>query len=580
MANAESAILKEIMQSEPTILRKDMLMAYFREAARTTGADTLRAVWDDLFPFKEYLSRVADPYTLETLPYWQYSLAIEWIGSHFIGGDTYDANLVNAKRFLGNIGGYYDYLIARGEMSGRAELDRAIRELCGGKRLKLVKEIPYTGDEFFTEVSKGKKTARFTMSDYWLLLVLAVDYGDDWKDLRLQAEALTAGRGRLVDDLKARMDSLGYSGLQDLVFSNVSEQDIRQAREWFGAEEAERPPELLPVAELKRRHALLKIYDEGDPWQQDGERIVRLLKDALKRYAADLSGLPDQFVPMAMDQYLAALWHSEDRESAREKHRRTRAGDKEYESAYELFNAEPWLYTAFIMLEDLGGGRYHCMDDEENSFMLYSPSLANALKEGSLIFLSLLLSIGDGWYMTHGPIQGWRGLSFSDIGSFASCVARQRYRNDGLDAVVMADPVPFWALGKYGNIPPVFDGDEPVVYCSIRCSLSPDFGESLPRTWRRQDAGKKTRWVYGAGKNLLSRRYVYLDRSQGKAYLAASRLGDCDKLLKFMTPYIELSDEPPAVVGALMVMIQKELLRADGPLAVLEKPFKNFKESD
>lgn len=573
MANDEALILKEIMQSAPTLLRKDMLMAYFREAAKKTSGDSLRSIWDDLFPFKEYLSRVSDPYTLETLPYWQYSQAIEWIDSHFMGGDTYDANLVNAKRFLGHIGGYYDYLISRGEMSGRSELDRAIRELCGGKKLKLVKEIPYTGEEFFTEVIKGNKSARFTMADFWLLLLLSVDYNDDWDEMRIHAEAYKAGRGKVVDDLRDRMRSIDRSVLSDLYFGDVSRDEIEQAREWFEAESAGSPPDLLSAAELKRRHALLKLYDEGDPWQEYGERFILPLKEELKKYSETLSELPQQFVPMMMDQYLAALWHSVEGESDREKHRRTRAGEEEYERAYGLFNDEPWLYAAFVVLEDLGEGRYLCMDDEEASFLLYSPSMANARKEGSITFLSVLLSIGDDWYMTHGPILGWNGISLSDIASFASCIARQRFENDGLDAVVCANPVPFWALWKYANIPPVFDGGEPVVYCSFRGKLSPEFEANLPRTWRREDAGKLTRWVYGSGKNVLNRRLVYLDRRKGRAYLAAFRLGDFEKLLKFARPCFDPSRDPPVVIGALMAMIQQEMLGVESPLAELEKPF-------
>ncbi|MFA6505435.1 MAG: hypothetical protein WCT14_05015, partial [Treponemataceae bacterium] len=492
MATDEALVLEEILRSSSSILQKDMLMVFFREAARTTEGDSLRTIWDDLFAFNEYLARVQDSNTLETLPYWQYSLAIEWIDSHFIDGDSFEKNLANAKRFLGNIGRYYDYLVSRGVMSGRTELDRAIRELCGGKRLKLVKEIPYAGEE---------------------------------------------------DD-----------------------HEVQHTRDRFGAEEAESPPELLSAAELKRRHALLKLYDKGDPWQEDGGRFILPLRDALKKHAESLSTFPKQFVPMAIDQYLAALWHSVDGESDREKHRRTRAGDKEYESAYELFNEEPWLYAAFVVLEDLGEGRYLCMDDEEASFMLYSPSMANTLKEGSITFLSVLLSIGDDWYMTHGPILGWNGISLGDIGSFASCIARQRYENDGLDAVVCANPVPFWALWKYANIPPVFDGDEPVVYCSLRGKLSPEFEANLPRTWRREDAGKKTRWVYGTGKNVLNRRYVYLNGGKGYAYLAAFRIGDFEKLLKFARPYFSPSRELPVAIGALMAMIQKEMLGAEAPL--------------
>jgi hypothetical protein len=174
MANAESAILKEIMQSEPTILRKDMLMAFFREAARTTGADRC-GVWDDLFPLQEIpLPGPRSVYARRPCRM-AVSLAIEG-HSHFFGSDTYDANLVNAKRFLGISAATTITVIARGDVRWA--------ELIGDPRT-LRRQAAEAGEgdsvlprRVLPEVSNGNKTVRFSMS------IIAspgarVDYDDD-----------------------------------------------------------------------------------------------------------------------------------------------------------------------------------------------------------------------------------------------------------------------------------------------------------------------------------------------------------------------------------------------------------------
>jgi hypothetical protein len=95
------------------------------------------------------------------------------------------------------------------------------------------------------------------------------------------------------------------------------------------------------------------------------------------------------------------------------------------------------------------------------------------------------------------------------------------------------------------KIPPVFEGDEPVSTLFSPLQVNPEFGERLPRTWRRR-MPERSHVVYGP------------ERTYGAALLYLNEQGPCvpcrirsefRKVLKFMNPFVEFDGEPPVVVG-------------------------------
>jgi len=62
-------------------------------------------------------------------------------------GSSFELTLENAKRFLGNIERDYDYRTQEGTPTATVEIEKAIKRICGGKKLKRVKDIPNTGKE-------------------------------------------------------------------------------------------------------------------------------------------------------------------------------------------------------------------------------------------------------------------------------------------------------------------------------------------------------------------------------------------------------------------------------------------------
>lgn len=317
--------------------------------------------------------------------------------------------------------------------------------------------------------------------------------------------------------------------------------------------------ELLSASWFVSTQQLLSVYWESTPWQEGGDFAAKRLDKEIKKYARLIRELPGNLIPMAMDQYLAATWH------AAEANRAAVKG-----GPGERFGGKPWLFTPFLVAEDLGNFRYLCAGESGEAFHLYSPGVAKNLRGGSRIFLALLLDVGEGWKMSYGPLYGWVGLLPGDLSFFASRVARQRFDSEGFDAVVRADPVPFWAAWYYGTKPFVMHGPGAILSAWIEGSLDPSFGEGLPRTWKREDQGKRTRWIHG--EDFFHRKDIYLNRSTNEALLYARTDEDLEKTRKLAGAAFTAKGKAERC-GILMEIILKDLLGVDPVSVSWERPF-------
>ena len=235
MATALQSILEGLRNVEFILFRKSDVQAFLKREALTLADKALAALYDDLFAFNAYLGRI-EPYdAIENLPFWEYSVCLEWCESHMMFGGIFDLTLENAKRFLGNIRRYFDFLVSTGKLDDTSQIDKAIKHICSGKKLKLVTKIPYTGKESYTSLVIGKETISFSMSDYWILVLHASLFDDSWTTLLEAAFGLSKERVQQVKDLKAKMGRAGMAGVRDIIYQDVSRADLEQARKWFYA---------------------------------------------------------------------------------------------------------------------------------------------------------------------------------------------------------------------------------------------------------------------------------------------------------------------------------------------------------
>jgi hypothetical protein len=226
---------KEVIQSEIEkcswiLFDKKEVLAFLTEQADPALMNTL---FDDLFAFNAYLGRIEAYPSFDKIPFWEYSTSLQWCESHMMVGDSFDLTLRNARRFLGSIKSYFTYLTTKGSHVDCTEIDKAHKTICGGKKLKLVTEIPYTGTETYTEIFKGGVGIRFDIADYWLLILHATIFNDSWPKLLEAALGISQERVKKTKELQAKMKSAGYKGLSDIAFNDVMESDVEQASKWF-----------------------------------------------------------------------------------------------------------------------------------------------------------------------------------------------------------------------------------------------------------------------------------------------------------------------------------------------------------
>jgi hypothetical protein len=226
-------VFSEIEKCEWTMFDMDDVRTFISHQAGRLDDDSINALFDDLFAFNAYLGRIEGYPSFEKVPFWEYSTCLEWCDSHMMVGDSFDLTLSNAKRFLSNIKKYFSYLSAESFPIDTTEIDKAIKTICGDKKLKLVTDIPYTGDETYTEIYKGGVGIRFDMADYWLLILKTTQYEEKWAKLLEAALKVSKERVAKVKDLQTRMTKAGYVGLGDIAYNDVTGADTDKARDWF-----------------------------------------------------------------------------------------------------------------------------------------------------------------------------------------------------------------------------------------------------------------------------------------------------------------------------------------------------------
>jgi len=230
-------ILSQIKDMQVVLLKKTDLSTFFKLKSESLSEADLSSLFDDIFAFNSYLGRIEGYPSFEAIPFWEYSNCLEWTESHFLSGDSFNLSLKNAKRYLGNIHTYYDYLISTGKMKDTDNLDKALKEICGGKRLKLVTDIPFTGEEIYTAFYQDGKEVRFDVADYWILILHTTLFDGNWTKVLEAAFGVSGERVQKVKDLQDKMGNLGKSGLWDISYNDVTKAETERAMNWFFGKE-------------------------------------------------------------------------------------------------------------------------------------------------------------------------------------------------------------------------------------------------------------------------------------------------------------------------------------------------------
>jgi len=233
MPGSLRSILAQVKDTDFLLFKKADVGAFLKREAEVLSEGELTSLFEDIYAFNAYLGRTEDYGFIEKVPFWEYSVCLEWCESHMMVGEAFDLNLKNAKRFLGSLRRFYDYLVGLGKLADSSQLNKAIKEVCGGKKLKLIEVIPYTGSESYTSIGMGKETIDFDIADYWLLIMLDTQFDGNWTTLLEAAFGISVERAQKVKSLQAKMGIVGMAGLNDIIYSDVMKSDVEQAMAWF-----------------------------------------------------------------------------------------------------------------------------------------------------------------------------------------------------------------------------------------------------------------------------------------------------------------------------------------------------------
>lgn len=202
-------------------------------------ADELEDAWEDIHALILYIERTVYS-RLSELPWWEYSVALEWIYDHVWIPERFDVTLENAQRMIGRWRDFYSYLSKTWSNVDGIDLhpiEEAFQKICGGDRLKLVRNLPYTGEEFWLGTARaGSDTiVDFTMSECWLILTYFA-LGESWDKLEEELKTVPSVREKRkrLQSLREKLHLVGYEENPiELVRGHVDHQDVENAERWF-----------------------------------------------------------------------------------------------------------------------------------------------------------------------------------------------------------------------------------------------------------------------------------------------------------------------------------------------------------
>lgn len=281
-------------------IRREWVEAYLQGVARTRGAKVARESARQLGLFLRYAARRAAP-DAARLPWWEYSVALEWIGAHTRG---FHLSLERARRLLDTLGDFFGTLVRAGHLSHCWDVEHARAVLCGGDRLRLLRRPPYTGTEAWAALRPlNGRLVTFSIADFWLSL-LWKHCGSSWAALEERVRQAPGASGKLaaVADLRARLADAHCPDPLRLLPNPTTAATVEDALRWLSTPGPHAPdvalgvpePEMMRLAttSLVERLAVASPHMPRREMQELLRRGEAILPDLLAVLRANPSGDP------------------------------------------------------------------------------------------------------------------------------------------------------------------------------------------------------------------------------------------------------------------------------------------------
>jgi hypothetical protein len=253
--------------------------------------------------------------------------------------------------------------------------------------------------------------------------------------------------------------------------------------------------------------------------------------------------------------------------------------DKRLSALLELFASYPWKYTLFEVHQILDQGIVEIMIDKRRE-LLFSPQSATEKEKGGHRFLGLLFFNGK-------CIQSWGEIvpldSFfeEDLHYLAGESRPEIYAEEGVEAAIHANPLPFLLLKVFAGLPmPLLHG-KPARPCASTICL-PDFDIKRLELCRcRTEAihrGIMHRISLGSDYTVHPPT-LYINQKSNALFLSSLTLEGYKKARMALLPVAEFPETPQRIVGGTMQYAVHEMLGTNPPWMDLDAHFLPGKDS-
>jgi len=220
------------------------------------------------------------------------------------------------------------------------------------------------------------------------------------------------------------------------------------------------------------------LMDKLIPWADMKEKLFKAFKKDLYPYQNQVKKLPQGWEEACSGEYVAGKVLGNPSRLKKFLHN-TRAYLSDSEKNLVLyFMKNPWFYSVFTVEEPVRNNLLRVFDHvEKRSLLLYSRGVFELYREGKRFFLCLLFNWEE-TYQTYGPINYFNGFDLRDLECFAALVGPYFRNIRNLSKAIARDPVPFYMLYSFAELPVSMYRNEKMVFCSHQIK-APDFDPEL-----------------------------------------------------------------------------------------------------
>ena len=300
-------------------------------------------------------------------------------------------------------------------------------------------------------------------------------------------------------------------------------------------------------------------------WASRKAKLDKEFNRKIRKWADRIEKLPERWRNLARAQYaFGKIFGSPT--TVRKFHRSVRKElTQEGQLIFESYIDNIWWYSLFTVEQKLDDDFFLIYDySTDQEYILNSKAVSVLTREGKRLFLTLLYE-NPRCCQTFGIVNAFKGFHPFDFFFFASMLNPEAFKKGGLASVIFLNPVRFYLLCLYTEIPVVAHGDEIVVQCSSRVRVQ-DFSEAkLGSTCSGEESEGVVRWRLLGGDDMFRFADLYWDREQGLVTLHCSGRERYTEAVNKLESALSLPSEPQHEASLLMMTATREILGMDLP---------------